>query len=183
MIPTTLFILPSAEARKSSIQMPQDTKHEWLTLHFNSHMNRVGHESHVSAFPLRNILMIAQGDLFTQLAGGRYFLFPILSNEPRRCEQALQDFALNMWDSLHHSRVNLLKFPDNQCNSEPLLTSVGNCSYSSAATSITAGSLKWRPHPTKDPTVTKVPATFPISTLQYGNQQPVSGTSEEASSP
>jgi exonuclease III len=112
VIPTTLFILPSAEARRSSIQMPNDLKHEWLTLHSSSSMNRTGHESHISAFPLRNILTIAQGELFTQLAGGHYFLHPILSNEHLSCEQALRDLAYNLWDVLHSIRVDLLQFPD-----------------------------------------------------------------------
>ena len=111
MIPTTLFILPSAEARRSSIQMPKDYNHEWLILHSTSSVNRVGHESHISAFPLRTILTISKGELFTQLAGGHYFLYPTLPNEQRSCEQALQDLALNMWDSLHSSKVSLLRFP------------------------------------------------------------------------
>jgi hypothetical protein len=59
VIPTTLFILTSAEARRSSIQMPNDLNHEWLSLHSTTSMNRTGHESHVSALPLRNTLMIA----------------------------------------------------------------------------------------------------------------------------
>jgi len=155
MISTTLFILPSVEAQKSTIQMPKETEHEWFTLHSTSHMNRVGHESHVPAFPMRNILTIAQGELFTQLAGGHYFLFPILTNEQRRCEQALQDFALNMWDSLHLSRVNLLQFPDNQLTQGQLLAPVVNNISSSATTFTNTRSINRRLQPTNDPTVKK----------------------------
>ena len=138
VIPTTLFILPSAEARSSTIQMPHDNKHEWLSLHSSSSINRPGHESHISAFPLRNILAIAKGELFTQLAGGHYFLYPILNNEPRHCEQALQDFAINMWDYLHSFRVDLLKFPDNVQSQGQLITPVINHISRSAATMTTS---------------------------------------------
>jgi len=88
-----------------------------------------------------------------------------------------------MWDSLHLSRVNLLKFSDNQRNPEPFFTSVEHRSYLSAATPVTAGFLKRRLHSMEDPTVTKDPATSSIPTLQYENRQPESGTSEETTSP
>ena len=134
MIPTTLFILPSAEARESSIQMPKDFNHTWLSLHSTTSVNRVGHESHVSAFPLRTILTVAKGELFTQLAGGHYFLFPPLHDEQRRCEQALQDLAHNMWDSLHSSKVNLLRFPNSQTQGNLEKTSANNSSRSTKPT-------------------------------------------------
>jgi hypothetical protein len=116
--------------------MPHDNTHEWLTLHSSSSINRPGHESHVSAFPLRNILTIAQGELFTQLAGGHYFLYPILNNEQQRCEQALQDFAFYLWDFLHSIRVNLLQFPDDQHTpGRSVVPVVYNTSTSAATTS------------------------------------------------
>ena len=111
-IPTSLFIQPSSEARKSSITMPNDPKHEWLSLHSTSSPNRNGMDSHLSAFPLRIIVSISQGELFTQLAGGHYFLYPTLQNENQRCDQALRDMANNLWDHLHSIRVELLQFPE-----------------------------------------------------------------------
>jgi len=83
----------------------------------------------------------------------------------------------------HLPRVNLLQLPDNQLTQEQLLTPVVNSIPSSAATSTTSRSLNWRLQPTKDPIVTKGPASPPIFTLQYENRQPRSGTSDEATSP
>ena len=110
-IPTTLFIQPSSAARNSSITMPNDLKHEWLSLHSTSSPNRSGMDAHLSAFPLRIILSISQGELFAQLAGGHYFLHPTLLNENQRCDQAIRDMANNLWDHLHSIRVELLQFP------------------------------------------------------------------------
>jgi len=72
--------------------------------------------------------MIAQGELFTQLAGGHYFLHPILHNEQLRCEQALQDLAHNLWDSLHAIKVDLPQFPTGQHSLEQSMDPVHNIS-------------------------------------------------------
>jgi len=69
-------------------------------------------DPHLSAFPLRIIGSIFQGELFTQLAGGHYFLYPTLQNEKQRCDQAFRDLANQLWDHLHSIRVELLQFPE-----------------------------------------------------------------------
>ena len=150
-------------------------------LHSTSSINRPGHESHVSAFPLRNILTIAQGELFTQLAGGHYFLYPILNNEQQRCEQALQDFAFNLWDYLHSIRVNLLQYPDDLLTPGRSSASVAHIS-SLAATTSAAKLLNRRLQQITEPVyISHTQST--ISMLQPDNQQSNSGTSDEDTSP
>jgi hypothetical protein len=108
----TLFVQTSQQAIKGAIAMPNDPNREWLPLHSTSRHNRGNYDSYVARFPIRQIQLIARGDLFAQLAGGHYFLFPILHNEANNCEQAMTNLALNMWDNIHGIQTTTVIYPD-----------------------------------------------------------------------
>jgi hypothetical protein len=116
----TLFVQTSQAAMQGAIAMPHDPNREWLPLHSTSRINRGDYDSYISTFPLKNIQQIAQGELFAQLAGGHYFLFPILPNEHINCEQALLNLALNMWDSVHGKLTETVIYPDGYHDDSPV---------------------------------------------------------------
>jgi hypothetical protein len=113
--------------------------------------------------------MIAQGELFTQLAGGHYFLHPILHNEQLRCEQALQDLAYNLWDSLQSIKVDRLQFPTEHHthgqSSESVLHNIFLADTSSLPISRkNERSIPTSEHaPPEDLTLTNVPRLKPLS--------------------
>jgi len=75
---------------------------------------------------------------FTQIAGGDYFLFPILRHETHNCEQALKALAVKLWDYLHTIRVEMIQFPNEHNFIVPSSNLVSNSLPSSTTTGSTS---------------------------------------------
>ena len=109
----SLFIQPSAGAMHSYLQMPQDTTRAWLQHHASTGESRRSGIVQLSALPLTDILDISVGSSFAQLACGHFWLYPNLTDERLQCNQALDNFAVSIWDTLQGTSTPKLIPPAN----------------------------------------------------------------------
>ena len=81
------------------LRMPADHSNEWLSHFASTGPNRHNGLLPLSALPLAEILAISNGDTLAQLAFGHYWLFPNARDETIHCNQAIDEFAVSLWEA------------------------------------------------------------------------------------
>ena len=96
--PASLFI-QTPQGNNAYLRMPHDHSGEWLSHFASSGPNRHNGLLPLSALPLTEILDISSGDTLAQLAYGHYWLFPNSTDENLHCNQAIDEFAISLWEA------------------------------------------------------------------------------------
>ena len=104
--PASLFT-QTPQGTNAFLRMPDDYTDEWLSHFASSGPNRHNGLLPLSALPLTEILAISNGDTLAQLAFGHYWLFPNARDETLHCNQAIDEFAVSLWET---SRGTILPF-------------------------------------------------------------------------